>query len=101
MENIVTIIYLLFVAMSGILAWYQFKESNKIKKAEFINKIVIKLRFDEEMAEIMRKIDYGEECWYTGSEDFHNNPNSIESKIDKFLSYLSYICYLRATKNIT
>jgi hypothetical protein len=52
------------------------------------------------MAQTMYKIDYDEDgSWY--NNDFHNGSSEVEFAMDKLLSYLSYICYLMKTKNIT
>ena len=97
-EHYLTIASLVMVAIGGVFAGVQWNVSNKIKRAEFINIIIEKLRFDKDMAQTMYKIDYGE-SWY--SDDFHNGNSDLEFEIDKLLSYLSYICYLKKTKNIS
>ena len=45
----------------------------------------------------MYTIDYHEKPWY--GDTFHNS--DMEFAIDKLLSYLSYICYLKKTRNIS
>jgi len=97
-ENYFAIASLSMVVVGGIFAGIQWRVSNKIKRAEFINLIIEKLRFDKDMAQTMYKIDYGE-SWY--NDDFHNANSNLEFEIDKLLSYLSYICYLKETKNIS
>jgi len=95
-DNWLTLISLLFVVIGATFALYQWKKNLKIKRAEFINQILEKLRFDKELAEIMYIIDYNQ-TWY--NIEFHNS--ELESSIDKLFSYLDYICYLKDTKNIT
>jgi len=97
-DNYLTIISLIMVAIGGIFAGIQWNASNRIKKAEFIEQIIEKLRFDKDMAIVMYKIDYGD-SWY--NDDFHNGNADSEFEIDKLLSYLSYICYLKETRNIS
>lgn len=96
-ENYLTAISLILVGVSVIFAVIQWSVSNKIKRAEFIDQIIEKLRFDEDMAMTMYKIDYNEKHWY--NDDFHGG--KFEFAVDKLLSYLSYICYLSITKNIS
>lgn len=96
-DNILTVISLIPVIIGGIFACRQWSNANKTKRAEYINQIIEKLRFDESLAEAMYIIDYND-TWY--DEDFHESNNELEYKIDKLLSYLSYICYLKKEKNI-
>jgi hypothetical protein len=93
---IISIISLIFAVIGGIFALVQWNSSNKVKRAEFINQIIEKLRFDKEMVDIMYKIEYDHE-WY--NDEFHSS-GEFEYRIDKILSYLSYICYLKNTGNI-
>ena len=97
-DNWLTIISLVMVFAGGVFAGLQWRVSNRIRRAEFINAIIDKLRFDKEMAKTMYKIDYLEDSWY--DENFHNSNSDLEFAIDKLLSYLSYICYLKDTRNI-
>lgn len=98
-DNWLSLISLFLVVLGGLFAWKQWNAGTSIKRAEFINQIIEKLRFDNEMADAMHLIEY-DPNWY--NEDFHDNPDSqLESSIDKLLSYLSYICYLKSTRNIS
>lgn len=95
-ENWLTIISLLFIAISGCFIYFQWRKSLKTKRAEFINQIIEKLRFDEKMAKIMYIVDYNQN-WYNYS--FHGS--NIEFDIDKLFSYINYICYLKFSDNIS
>jgi len=99
-ENWLSLISIILVAIGGFFAWHQWRVSNRIRRAEFINRIIETLRFDKGMAEMMYMIEY-EKDWYTKNMDFHDNPSGIKFKADKLLSYFEYICYLKKTKNIT
>jgi hypothetical protein len=88
---------LLLVIVGGIFAGFQWQMSNKTKRIELINQIIEKLRFDQGMAQTMYRIDYGK-LWY--DEKFHTG-TELEFAVDKLLSYFSYICYLKKTKNIS
>ena len=97
-DQIISIITVTFAVFGGIFALVQWVNSNRIKRAEFINQIIEKLRFDREMVEVIYMIDY-DFNWY--NEKFHDSDRDLEYKVDKILSYLSYICYLKSTRNIT
>ena len=95
-DNWQTLISFLFIVVGGSFALFQYYSSVKTKRAEFINQILEKLRFDKDLATTAYIFDYNQN-WYNKS--FHGS--EIEGSIDKLLSYLDYICYLRFTKNIT
>ena len=95
-ENWLSLISALFILIGGCFALYQWRSSIKTKRAEFINQILEKLRFDKELADIMYIVDY-DQNWY--NREFHGGRE--EGSIDKLFSYLDYICYLKNTKNIT
>ena len=95
-DNWLTIISLVFVAVGGIFIYLQWHKSLKTRRAEFINQILEKLRFDEDLPKSMYIIDYNQ-GWYDGS--FHTS--DLEISIDKLFSYVDYICYLKATRNIS
>ncbi len=96
-SDVLSFISILIAIIGGIFAYKQWKYSNKIKRADFINQIIYKLRFDKSMVEIINMFDYNL-AWY--DENFHNSNNELEYKVDKTLSYLSYICYLIKEKHI-
>ncbi|WP_405330739.1 hypothetical protein [Leeuwenhoekiella sp. LLG6367-2.1] len=95
-DNWLKIISLLFATIGGFFIYYQWRKSIKTRRAEFINQILEKLRFDKELPKYMYIIDYNQH-WY--SQSFHDS--DIEASIDKLFSYVDYICYLKATKNIS
>lgn len=92
----IDIAMLIITVIGGGFALLQWTNSNKIRRAEFIDQINGKLRFDDEFAKIMYRFEYGDK-WY--DDKFHGS-EELERKVDKVLSYLSYICYLKNTKNI-
>jgi hypothetical protein len=95
-DNWLTIISLAFVAIGGVFIYFQWKKSLKIKRAEFINQIIEKLRFDDDLPKTMYEIEYRQN-WYSIS--FHES--EFENDVDKLFSYIDYICYLRNTNNIS
>ena len=97
-DNILTIVSIALAMTGGLFAWWQWRNSNKIKRAELIKQIIEKLRFDKEMLTAMYTIDY-DDPWY--GEGFHHTTSDVEATIDKFLSYLTYICYIKEVGHIT
>lgn len=86
------------VAISGgLFVFYQWGYNSRLKKAEYINELTEKIRTDEMIREIIYIFDYGER-WY--SKEFHFS-GELERKVDKTLSYFSYICYLKSRWIIT
>jgi len=96
-ENTLSIITISVAVLGGVFAYIQWRKSVKLRCSEFINQIIEKLRFDKEMVKAVYLIDYNED-WY--SEDFHGGGDN-EYLVDRLLSYLSYICYLIRSSNIT
>ena len=96
-ENLFALLSFAALIAGGIFAFIQWNRTIKIKRSEFINQIIEKLRFDDKMASAMYLIDYDHD-WY--DSDFHNGGEN-EFLIDKLLSYLSYICYLKDSRHIT
>jgi hypothetical protein len=95
-DNYLTIISIFLVSLGGWFALIQWHSTVKLRKAEFVDKIINIIRFDKEMAETLYKIDYGV---FLYDEFFHKN-RDLEYEVDKVLSYFDYICYLYNTKNI-
>ena len=91
-EHVIGLLSLILIVVGGIFALVQWISTNRIKRAEFINQIIEKLRFDPEMSETMQMIDY-DSMWY--KESFHNSSNDDENRVDRLLSYLTYICYIK------
>ncbi|MDR1927825.1 MAG: hypothetical protein LBQ33_04210 [Oscillospiraceae bacterium] len=85
------------LAIGGVFALIQWHNSTQLKRSEFINQIIEKLRFNSEIAKAMYLVDYDQK-WY--DENFHG-ASEKELVIDKLLSYLSYICYLISENHLT
>ncbi len=89
----------LFVAIFGArYAYLQLAQSNKIRRAEFLDKIIERIRFNESFARTMNMIDYSTD-WY--NKEFHNTDSKLEYEVDMLLSYFSYVCYLYESNCIT
>ncbi len=87
---------IIFVIVGGLFGYFKWKESVKIRRAEYLNSLTEKLRSDKDIANTILVLDYGIK-WY--NKDFHGG-SKMEQKIDKTLSYFSYICYLYKHKII-
>jgi len=96
-DTFLLLISLIIAAIGVFFAGFELRQSNRIKRAEFFNQIIGKLRFSEDIATTMLKIEHNRQ-WY--DKEFHWRQSDEEFKIDKLLAYLSYICYLRKTGNI-
>jgi len=96
-ENIIALITLILAIIGGGFAFVQWKKSLNLQRANFIEQIIKKLRFDKDMIEALYMVDYDQD-WY--DKNFHGGSEK-ESLIDKLLSYLTYICYLLETNNIS
>ena len=90
LSDIFTGLSLLLVIGGGIFAYFRWRKDIALKRASYINELTEKIRTDPLIRDTLYLLDYG--CpWY--SSDFHNS-GSPELKMDKTLSYFSYICYL-------
>lgn len=89
-QPIVEIGTLLLAITSGIFALCQWRQSIKLKRAEYLNDITTKIRTDSSIRKTVYMFDYGTK-WYSGQ--FHNC-GIIEYEVDYTLSYFSYLCYL-------
>lgn len=96
-DSILSAISIIMVIIGGLFAFTRWNASNQIKRTELIKQIIEQLRFDKEMTATMYIIEY-DDSWY--DKDFHNNNSDFEHQVDKLLSYLSYICYLKKENNI-
>lgn len=88
--DIISAISIFLVVIGGFFALFQWKKSVKIQRAGYINELIEKIRTDVDIKEIVYIFDYNHP-WY--SPDFHDG-GKFEIKMDKTLSYFSYICYL-------
>lgn len=95
--DIIESISLVLIIVGGIFAYYQWRKSVNLKRADYINELTEKIRTDESIKETIYIFDY-DIPWY--SKDFHGSMET-ELKVDKTLSYFSYICYLKKQKIIS
>lgn len=88
--DIISCLSIVFVIIGGCFGYHQWKKSVKIKRAEYLNELTEKIRTDEDISEMIYILDY-KQAWYDNT--FHQS-GEFERKMDKTLSYFSYICYL-------
>ena len=91
----VSIFVLLFGGFFSLIQW---KKRQLLKRGEYINELTEKIRADNDIREIVYLFDYNDKRWYTNL--FHGC-GEFEIKVDKTLSYFSYICYLKKKRLIT
>lgn len=95
--DITSIISIILVIIGGVFGYYQWLKNMKLRRAGYINELTEKIRTDEMIRDVVYLFDYVKE-WYSG--EFHDSGEQ-ELKVDKTLSYFSYICYLKRQKIIT
>lgn len=91
LADIAAMVSLLLVIVGGIFAYYQWRRNVLLKRANYINELTEKIRTDDSIRYAVYLLDYGD-IWYSGQ--FHGS-GELELKIDKTLTYFSYICYLK------
>ena len=91
-ENVISLISVFLVGVGGVLALLQWRSASKVKRAEFVNQMIEKLRLDQDMVNAMGMVDYGTIRY---DESFHNGTDGKEAQIDKLLSYLSIVLALK------
>ncbi|MGN1196044.1 MAG: hypothetical protein ACI4TA_00400 [Acetatifactor sp.] len=95
-SDITAIISVVLAIIGGVFAYYQWRKSNALRRAEYINELTEKIRTDKDIRDTVYILDYGDK-WYC--REFHKSGKK-ELRMDKTLSYFSYICYLKKQKII-
>lgn len=86
------VIEAVFVVFGGAFALCRWRRNSKVRKSEYLNSLMDKLRSDDDMKETLKEFEYNA-SWYTS--DFHKGECGLEQKVDKLLQYYTYICYLQ------
>lgn len=97
LADIIAAISLLLVIAGGVFTYYQWRRNVSLRRANYINELTEKIRADDSIRYVVYLLDYGT-SWY--SEQFHGS-GGLELKVDKTLTYFSYICYLKKQRIIT
>ena len=96
-RNLIAAATLVLAVIAGFRALAQWKESKRIKRAEYIKELTDKIRSDDDIAKTLYQIEYNV---FIYSMNFHGS-GELERQVDKTLSYFSYICYLKKHKILT
>ena len=86
-----------FAISGGIIALFQWNNTIKIKRAEYVNTLFKELNNNEKIKHTIYMFYYDESSWY--NKDFHGS--DFELDVDDTLNYFSYICYLRESNLIS
>lgn len=82
----------------GIIALFQWKESNTNKRVEYLNSLLERLWNNKDIQEFILLNDYNKD-WY--NEAFHRSDDkTLPTQADKTLSFMNYICYVVNVKVI-
>ena len=95
--NYLSLLSIIPAMIGGFSALGKLALSVKTKRAEFLLQLNSTIRSDKELAEIAYMIDYNRE-WY--SDEFHNK-SGLEFSVDRYLSYIDYICYLKRLRHFS
>jgi hypothetical protein len=87
------------MVVGGIFALIQWSSTIKVRRSEFLDKILNRLIFDKEILEAMNIIDYDFIKYKWFNKSFYGS--KLEIKIDKYLSFINYILYLHDLENIS
>lgn len=96
-SDIASVFSVVLVILGGIFGYYQWRKNVLLKRAGYINDLTEKIRADNYIKDVIYMFDYNKK-WY--SMQFHGS-GELEFKVDKTLSYFSYICYLKRQKIIS
>lgn len=96
-SDITSALSVVLVIFGGVFGYYQWRKNVLLKRAGYINDLTEKIRTDNYIKDVIYMFDYDDK-WY--SMQFHGS-GELELKVDKTLSYFSYICYLKRQKIIS
>jgi len=93
--NIVDALTLIALAVGGVFGYIQWCKTNELRRAEFVDEINKRFRFDKDVTEMIYRVDHDN---FSYDENTHKPPHEDEELLDKVLSIFSYICYLNEKK---
>ena len=95
---VVNNIELIVAICGGIVALFQWRESNNNRRAEYLDTLLNKLWENKDIQSFILMNDY-DKNWY--NEAFHRSDDkTIPTLADKTLSFMNYICYVVKVKII-
>ena len=81
---------LLFSVIGGIWALYQWSKTRQFNRANLIKELLVKIREDENIVDVLYSIDYGDEwCNISFFKD-----RKMQLKYDNTFALFDYICFL-------
>ncbi len=86
---IIQCITLAVAIWGGYTALVEYRDRTKTTKALRLNDIIQQLRFDDDIREVIRMIEWDDFVY-----DVSFYKSGLEKKADKTFEYLSYFCYL-------
>lgn len=96
-SDITSSISVILVMVGSVFGYYQWRKNVLLRRVGYINELIEKIRTDKYIKDVIYMFDYDDK-WY--SKQFHGS-GKLELKVDKTLSYFSYICYLKDQKVIS
>lgn len=85
-------IELIAAICGGIIALFQWRESNINRRTEYLNSLLEKLWSNKDIQDFILLNDYDKD-WY--NEAFHRSDDkTLPTLADKTLSFMNYICYV-------
>ena len=96
-NNILTLLSMGLMSIGGIFALIQWSSAKKLRRAEFVDKIINKTISDKDVLKAFSYIEM-EIPWLT--EEILEGKDLLSLDMDKMLACCDYICYLRETENI-
>lgn len=100
-ETILLTVSLIFAVVGGAYSIIQLASAVRSKRMETLCSISEKYLSDEDIQEAMQIVSYDQTMWYSLNPKKPFIKDDLEMKIDKMLTFYSYICYLLHTKNLT
>lgn len=85
------------VSIGGCFTLFQWKKNTALKRADYIKELTEKIRTDKDISRVIYMLEY-DVRWY--SPKFHSG-SALERKVDRTLTYFSYILYLKNERIIS
>lgn len=101
-NNFIDCISLLAYIIAGIFALIQWKDSNKNRRIEYIDKILKETHNNDAIKNVIEVNDYEKRDWYC--DEFHRSEKAEDilftQQTDETLSHLNFLCFLVQSKTI-
>lgn len=87
--EVTTIVSLIFVGVGLLLSFFEWKNANKTKRAEFVLQLFSEFNNDKDLVKMFYEIDHSNFEYKPG-----NKGTDEEIALDKLLFYFNNICFL-------